>query len=139
MMPNDISDDFKMGAKNFLTLFVLFNTFVPISLYVTIEFIKLLQVLTLFFIYLSLCLFISLSLYLFISLSLYLFISLSLYLFISLSIRNDDHAAVVLFGQRPGPIRRGDRPAGHRQDHLSPRRPRSGMRCPEPTAIAPRC
>lgn len=43
MMPNDISDDFKMGAKNFLTLFVLFNTFVPISLYVTIEFIKLLQ------------------------------------------------------------------------------------------------
>jgi magnesium-transporting ATPase (P-type) len=85
MMPNDISDDFKMGAKNFLTLFVLFNTFVPISLYVTIEFIKLLQVLTLFFIYLSLCLFISLSLYLFISLSLYLFISLSLYLFVTMT------------------------------------------------------
>ena len=44
MMPNDIKDNFKMGVKNFLTLFVLFNTFVPISLYVTIEFIKLLQV-----------------------------------------------------------------------------------------------
>jgi magnesium-transporting ATPase (P-type) len=44
MMPNDVQDDFKMGVKNFLTLFVLFNTFVPISLYVTIEFIKVLQV-----------------------------------------------------------------------------------------------
>src|SRR4051812_7675254 len=33
MMPNDIKDDFRMGVKNFLTLFVLFNTFVPISLY----------------------------------------------------------------------------------------------------------
>ncbi len=63
MMPNDISDDFKMGAKNFLTLFVLFNTFVPISLYVTIEFIKLLQVLNTLFIYLFICL----SIYLWLS------------------------------------------------------------------------
>jgi len=45
LMDSNVKKSFWSGAKNFLTFFVLFNTFVPISLYVTIEFVKLIQVL----------------------------------------------------------------------------------------------